>query len=303
MRGTRLALLQVVLRVTTLQNDTLVELRVEGELTETTTHEVEQLSRSHLGAGRKVVLQLAGATFADRTGVALLRNLQKEGVMLTECSGFFSELLHGKPESSLHLTGERQNGDGLVARLKAHDEEAFETMVRQYGGRMLATARRLLGNEHDANDAVQQAFISVFKSIAGFNGEARLSTWLHRIVVNAALAQMRYRRRRPELPIDDLLPRFDEEGRWASDVAQHTGARENLRENLTDGRETQEMVRRCIDRLPEAYRSVLVLRDIEDLDTAEAAKMLAVTPNAAKIRLHRARQALRTLIERERCLL
>ena len=239
MRGTRLALLQVVLRVTTLQNDTLVELRVEGELTETTTHEVEQLSRSHLGAGRKVVLQLAGATFADRTGVALLRNLQKEGVMLTECSGFFSELLHGKPEPSLHLTSERQNGDGLVARLKAHDEEAFETMVRQYGGRMLATARRLLGNEHDANDAVQQAFISVFKSIAGFNGEARLSTWLHRIVVNAALTKMRYRRRRPELPIDDLLPRFDEDGRWAGDVAQHTGARENLRETLTDGRETQ----------------------------------------------------------------
>jgi len=64
------------------------------------------------------------------------------------------------------------------------DEEAFETMVRQYGGRMLATARRLLGNEHDANDAVQQAFISVFRSIATFNGEAKLSTWLHRIVVN-----------------------------------------------------------------------------------------------------------------------
>jgi len=288
-----------VLRITTSQSNDLVELRVEGELTESTTHELEQLSRSYLGVECKLVLQLAGATFADQTGVALLRNLQKKGVLLTECSGFFSELLHGKPESTLHL-GERQNGDGLVTRLKAHDEKAFETMVRQYGGRMLATARRLLGNEHDANDAVLQAFISVFKSIAGFNGKARLSTWLHRIVVNAALAQMRYRRRRPELPIDDLLPRFDEEGRWAGDVAQHTGARENLRVHLNDERETQEMVRRCIDRLPAAYRSVLVLRDIEELDTAEAAKMLALTPNAAKIRLHRARQALKTLIERER---
>jgi RNA polymerase sigma-70 factor, ECF subfamily len=109
---------------------------------------------------------------------------------------------------------------------------------------------------------------------------------------------MRYRRRRPELPIDDLLPRFDEEGRWAGDGAQQSVARENL----TDGRETQEMVRRCTDRLPEAYRSVLVLRDIEELSTVEAAKMLAVTPNAVKIRLHRARQALKTLIERERCL-
>jgi RNA polymerase sigma-70 factor, ECF subfamily len=289
-----------VLRITTSQNNDLVELRVEGELTESTTHELAQLSRSYLGVECKLVLRLAGATFADRTGVELLRNLQKKGVMLTECSGFFSELLRDKPEPSLGPTGEQRNGDGLVERLKAHDEEAFETMVRQYGGRMLATARRLLGNEHDANDAVQQAFISVFRSIATFNGEAKLSTWLHRIVVNAALAQMRYRRRRPELPIDDLLPRFDEEGRWASEVAYNTEARENLREILTDGRETQEMVRRCIDRLPTAYRAVLVLRDIEELDTAEAAKMLAVTPNAAKIRLHRARQALKTLIERER---
>jgi RNA polymerase sigma-70 factor (ECF subfamily) len=285
-----------VLRITASQNNDLVELRVEGELTESTTHELEQLSRIYLGAECKVVLRLAGATFADRTGVELLRNLQKKGVMLTERSGFFSELLQGKPEASSNPIGERLNDDGLVERLKAHNEEAFETMVRQYGGRMLSTARRLLGNEHDANDALQQAFISVFKSISGFKGEARLSTWLHRIVVNAALAQMRYRRRRPELPIDDLLPRFDEKGRWPGDSALQSGARENL----TEGRETQEMVRRCIDRLPDVYRSVLILRYIEELKTDEAAEMLAVTPNAAKIRLHRARQALKTLIERER---
>jgi RNA polymerase sigma-70 factor (ECF subfamily) len=219
--------------------------------------------------------------------------------MLTQCSGFFSELLSGKPEPSWCPTGERRNDEGLVERLKAHNEEAFETMVREYGARMQATARRLLGNEQDANDAVQQAFISVFKSIVGFNGEAKLSTWLHRIVVNAALAQMRYRRRRRELPIDDLLPQFDEEGRWAGDVT----LRGEAGETLTDGRETQELVRQCIDRLPEAYRSVLILRDIEDLNTADAAEMLAITPNAAKIRLHHARQALRTLIERGRCLL
>jgi RNA polymerase sigma-70 factor (ECF subfamily) len=287
-----------VLRVTTSQNNDLVELRVEGELTESTTHEVEELSRNYLGTGCKIVLRLAGATFADRTGVELLRNLQKKGVVLTECSGFFSELLQGKPEPSLGSAGEQRNDDGLVERLRARDEQAFETMVRRYGGRMLATARRLLGNENDANDAVQQAFISVFKSIAGFNGEAKLLTWLHRIVVNAALAQMRYRRRRHELAIDDLLPRFDEEGRWASDVASQSASREEV----TGGRETQEMARRCIDLLPEAYRSVLILRDIEELNTVEVAEMLAVTPNAAKIRLHRARQALKTLIERERCL-
>ena len=73
-----------MLRITASQNNDLVELRVEGELTESTTHELEQLSRIYLGAECKVVLRLAGTTFADRTGVELLRNLQKKGVMLTE---------------------------------------------------------------------------------------------------------------------------------------------------------------------------------------------------------------------------
>src|SRR5260370_26751045 len=157
-----------MVRLTPSQNNDLVELRVEGELTESTTHELEQLSRSYLGVECKLVLRLAGATFADRTGVDLLRSLEKKGVMLAECSGFFSELLHGKPEPSLGPAVERRNGDRLLERLKSHEEEAFETMVRQYGGRMLATARRLLGNEQDANDAGHQAFISVFTPIAGF---------------------------------------------------------------------------------------------------------------------------------------
>jgi RNA polymerase sigma-70 factor (ECF subfamily) len=192
--------------------------------------------------------------------------------------------------------GKPPSRDGLVARLKARDDEAFETAVRRYGARMLATARRFLGNEDDAHDAVQQAFISAFKSIDSFNEDARLSTWLHRIVVNAALMQMRSRRRRPEVPIDDLLPQFDEQGRWAND----SEGSQWVDEHPMDRRQTSQMVRRCIDRLPEAYRSVLLLREIEELDTAEVAATLGVTQNAAKVRLHRARQALKTLIERER---
>jgi len=167
--------------------------------------------------------------------------------------------------------------------------------VRSYGARMLATARRLLGNEDDAHDAVQQAFISAFKSIASFNGDATLSTWLHRIVVNAAFMQLRSRRRRPELPIEDLLPRFDDAGRWVEE-SEYTGW---VDEHPIHRRETRQMVRRCIDQLPEIYRSVLLLRDIEDLDTAEVATMLAISSNAIKIRVHRARQALKSLIERE----
>ena len=283
-----------MLRVTTSQNDNLVELRIEGELTQSTTHEVERLCRSYLSEGRKLALQLAGATFADRAGTALLRDLKKRGVMLTECSGFFSELLRDNSDSLLPASTPR-DGDALIERLKAHDEEAFETTVRQYGARMLSTARRLLGNEHDADDAVQQAFISAFKSIGGFNADAKLSTWLHRIVVNAALAQLRARRHRPELPIEDLLPRFDDAGGWLDGTEQMGWGNEHRMER----RETRQMVRRCIDQLPESYRSVLLMRDIEELDSQEVAEMLAITPNAANIRLHRARQALKTLIEKE----
>jgi RNA polymerase sigma-70 factor, ECF subfamily len=214
--------------------------------------------------------------------------------MLTEYPRSFSAPLRGRPVSSLSIHAHQNEGD-FIERLKARDGGAFETLVRRYGSRMLATARRLLGNEHDAHDAVQQAFISAFRSITGFNADATLSTWLHRIVVNAALMQLRSRRRRPELPIEDLLPLFDDAGRWV-DESEHPGW---VDEHPMHRRETRQMVRRCIDMLPETYRSVLLLRDIEDLDTVEVAAMLAVSPNAIKVRAHRARQALKSLIERE----
>jgi RNA polymerase sigma-70 factor (ECF subfamily) len=186
-----------------------------------------------------------------------------------------------------------------VARLKAGDLQAFETIVRRYSGRLLATARRLLGNDHDAQDAVQETFISAFKSIASFRGDARLSTWLHRIVVNAALVQLRHRRRWSEVPIHDLLPRFEGDGCWAEGTELSNGAVEHL----TGARDTREAVRRCIARLPAIYRSVLVLRDIEELDTSEVGRMLAINVNTVKIRLHRARQALKSLLDRENSLL
>ena len=284
-----------MLRVTTSLNKELAELRVEGEVTQSTMHEIERLCRTYMDEGRKLKLRLAGATFADSFGVKLLRDLERRGVMLTECSSFFTELLREKSNSILTGMGTPSSRDGLVVRLKARDNEAFETTVRQYGAQMLATARRLLGNEDDAQDAVQQAFISAFKSIDSFNEDARLSTWLHRIVVNAALMHMRSKRRRPEVPIDDLLPQFDEQGRWTNDSE---GSRW-MDEHPMDRRQTCEMVRRCIDQLPEAYRSVLLLREIEEFDTVEVAATLGITQNAAKVRLHRARQALKTLIERE----
>lgn len=103
-----------------------------------------------------------------------------------------------------------------VARLRSGDEAAFEQLVRQHTGPMLAVARRLLRNEDAARDAVQEAFISAFRGLKTFREDSTLSTWLHRIVVNAALMRLRREKRRPETRIEDLLPRFTETGEHAS---------------------------------------------------------------------------------------
>ena len=180
----------------------------------------------------------------------------------------------------------------LLRRLRSGDEAAYEELVRHSGGMLLVLARRLVRNEETARDIVQEAFINAFKAVQTFRGESSLSTWLHRIVVNAALMRLRTAKRQPEVPIADLLPQFDDTGHHTTPVAPlGLGA-----EVLLLQKETRAKVRACIDRLPSAHRTVLMLRDIEELTTAETAAMLGITPNAVKIRLHRARQALTTLL-------
>ena len=180
----------------------------------------------------------------------------------------------------------------LIDRLRAGDDRAFETLVREEGGRMLAVARRLVRSEDEAADAVQEAFISAFKSIDRYTGDAKLSTWLHRIVVNAALMRLRARKRRPERSIEDMLPAFQKDGHHVDPPAPWQASAES---DLME-KERRDIVRARIDQLPEAYRTVLILRDIEELDTDETARLLSVSNNAVKTRLHRARQALRTLL-------
>jgi len=184
------------------------------------------------------------------------------------------------------------NESTLVAQLRAGDEQAFEQVVRLYGGRLLAVARRIVGTEEDARDAVQDAFLNAFKSLDRFEGNAKLSTWLHRIVVNAALMKLRTRKRKPEQSIETLLPGFLEDGHHEERFKSWDEPIDQLMERA----ENRELVRKQIDALPEGYRTVLVLRDIEGLDTEETANVLGLSVNATKIRLHRARQALRTLL-------
>ncbi len=289
-----------MMRVTQVEREDAVgQLRVEGRIVQHHAEELHALSTECLAKHRTLLLDVSGVRFADPLGLDVLRRLVPQGTVLVGCSGFLAEMLRadadlaGPPVTSAPAVGAGEKS--LVERLRCGDDGAFEELVRQYGGRLLATARRFFRDEQDACDVLQEAFLSAFKGIGRFHGGARLSTWLHRVVINAALMKLRSRRRRPEESIDDLLPRFDEAGEWVDGPSGWDASSEVLLQR----RETRAMVRRCIERLPETYRSVLLLRDIEELDTDEAAAALGITPNAAKIRLHRARQALRALLERE----
>jgi RNA polymerase sigma-70 factor (ECF subfamily) len=181
----------------------------------------------------------------------------------------------------------------LVERLRAGDGQAFELLVRQFGGQMLAVARRYLKCEADCADAVQDAFVSAFRGMGAFEASSSLATWLHRIVVNACLMKLRAKSRRRTAPLDDLLPAFDETGHHAAPIKPWT---DEAYQRLASA-ETRAEVRACIDRLPDGYRTVLLLRDIDEFDTEQTANVLGISPAAVKTRLHRARQGLRTLLE------
>jgi len=179
----------------------------------------------------------------------------------------------------------------LVAALQAGDDDAFEQLVRRYGGRMLAVAQRLVGRGDEARDVVQEAFLSAFRAIDRFEGTALLSTWLHRITVNAALMRLRSRGRRPEESLDELLPHFETDGH----VIRPGGPWQPLA--TLERAELRTLVRERIEELPESYRTVLLLRDIEELETGEVADLLGVNTGTVKTRLHRARLALRSLLD------
>ncbi len=181
----------------------------------------------------------------------------------------------------------------LITRLRAGEDRAFDELVESAGGRMLAVARRMMGREEDAHDAVQDAFLSAFKALDKFDGRSQLTTWLHRITVNACLMKLRSQRRRPEKSMDELLPQFLEDGHQKTDSRPWKPVDESGIEEL----EMRELVRAKIAELPEPYRVVLMLRDIEELDTEATAQLLGMSTAAVKTRLHRARQALRTLLD------
>jgi RNA polymerase sigma-70 factor (ECF subfamily) len=179
--------------------------------------------------------------------------------------------------------------DEDLARRASHgDERAFETLLGRHQDRIYRLARRLTRTRADAEEVVQDSFLRAHRNLARFRGDSRFSTWLYRITTNTALMLRRRQKRR--LPLDPYLPRFDAEGRHARNVDHSRAARAD---ELLDRARLARQAHEALARLPDLYRTPFVLRDLEELPSAEVGRILGVTDVTVRQRVHRARLMLR----------
>jgi RNA polymerase sigma-70 factor (ECF subfamily) len=183
---------------------------------------------------------------------------------------------------------------GLDGRITNPDAKgAMTDVMRSHGPQILAAVQRLVADPDQARDAFQEGMLAAWKSLPGYQGRSTLSTWVHRVVINHALMLLRRRGRTHEQSLDDLLPSFTGYGHYLSsppEWCEEPGT-------LLQREEVRSEVRQCVERLPDTYRVPLVLRDLEGMRMEEIAKLLEITVNAVKIRVHRARQALKSMLE------
>jgi RNA polymerase sigma-70 factor, ECF subfamily len=179
-----------------------------------------------------------------------------------------------------------------LSALERGDSAAFDRLVREMGPRVQAVIRRLLDDPNDIDDAIADTFATVFQKIGQFERGAQLSTWIHRIAVNAALLKLRSRRTRKELFAGALT----DEASGATSFEWRAGAVDSADASPEDS-ELESLLRTSILKLPENHRTVIELRDIQRRSPEETAATLGITRNAVKIRLHRARRALKSALE------
>ena len=178
---------------------------------------------------------------------------------------------------------------GLIRTINEGQTERFYDLVRKYEGRLYSFGMKMCGSAPDAEDMVQDTFLNVFKYISGFRYETRFKNWLYRIATSVCMKKRRRSKFAPEreLSLEDFLPGEDEPRpsevpRWARTPS----------ENLLDG-ELAQILNQAILDLPENYRMVVVLRDVEGFSTEETAQILKLSASNVKVRLHRGRLFLR----------
>jgi len=186
----------------------------------------------------------------------------------------------------------------LFERLRDGDGSALEPLMERFASRVYRVARGICASAADAEEVVQDVFLTLFRKAASFEGRAALGTWLYRIAVNTALNKRRGKRTEVEEPLEDLLPKFLEDGHRQGDRSFLLADWSPMPDEMLLSMEGRLTVRRAVERLPEHYRAVLILRDVEELSSEEVAEILAESVASVKSRLHRARMALRELLTR-----
>jgi len=181
----------------------------------------------------------------------------------------------------------------LVEQIKAGEDAPFEALLERYRDRVYRLVVSFTKNPADAEEVLQDVFLTVFRKIASFEHRSSFSTWLYRITVNTALMKLRSRGPVQE-SIDEYLPQFTKDGRHARMVVDFTQGPEKLLLR----KEREQVLREAIEALPPDYKVVLVLRDLEGLSNEEVAEIVGASVLAIKARLHRARLVLRGRLER-----
>lgn len=174
----------------------------------------------------------------------------------------------------------------LIEAFKKGDEKAYEELVSRYTDRAYSLASRMTRNSEDAEEVLQDVFVTVFRKIHSFEGKSSFSSWLYRITVNASLMKIRKRKQDQSTPMDDLFPG---EG---NNPALRSKEEDDV-DNITLRKEVLEELQFAISKLPDEYRPVFILRDIDGLTSREVGKILNLTVPAVKSRLHRSRLMLR----------
>jgi RNA polymerase sigma-70 factor, ECF subfamily len=180
----------------------------------------------------------------------------------------------------------------LIKRFRAGCMMSFEELTQRYETKAHNLAMRLTRNAEDAEEVLQDVFVTVYRKIDGFEGKAKFSSWLYRITVNAAFMKLRKRRQDHSVSLDEMLPQLQNQA-----ISQPTafGARTESRAMHNEIRETLEA---AIGKLPDDYRAVFVLRDVDGLSNKEVGEILGLSVPAVKSRLHRSRLMLRKRLAR-----
>ena len=181
--------------------------------------------------------------------------------------------------------------DELVKRAQGDDYESFEELVRRYEKKIYGHTIRMLGNPEDAEDVLQETFLNAFRALGSFRGDSSFSTWIYRIATNNALMKIRksgriYTEFEDELPPTEMMR-----------DRPYSSFEQNPREVFLE-RELVDMLNKAVNELPEKYRAIFLLRDVEGFSTQRASEVLGISESAAKSRLHRARMYLREFLEK-----